>query len=414
VSQHNLNPSEISRNTLTRNFAVLAFVITTLHFVLVLLLHIEIYWFAFISLYALSITIYTLVKLHYYTAAKTIGLIVFNFIIFWVAYSESLYSGLSLHFITSIVATGGLFGLAQRKYAIALVILSLALFAIVCLRPIELAPYRSFTDRQLKTVFILNFLSCTTTLLYTIGLLSTLNHRAEKKIIDQNIKLQLANEDLDKFVHRVSHDLRSPVNSLRSLLEVMQYTNSGAQSIQYRQLMESKLNSLDQYVKDLADYARAGQTEVRIEKVDLHTLSETVVANLQQHTQANIVFDIVVPPKMYITSDALQLQIILNNLVSNAIKYRDLTKSETRIEIAATREADNQICLCVKDNGQGIREEQLPKIFDKYYRSENQNSIEGMGLGLHLVKESVHKLKGNVEVNSEFGSGSSFTVYLPC
>jgi signal transduction histidine kinase len=112
----------------------------------------------------------------------------------------------------------------------------------------------------------------------------------------------------------------------------------------------------------------------------------------------------------YFISDLTRVRIILNNLISNAIKYRRyyLDRSFIDIRIWVDEEAAH---IEVEDNGEGIPEDRLPYIFDMFYRSSERS--EGSGLGLYIVKDVLQKLDGHIEVSSTFDKGSTFTVTIP-
>ncbi len=113
---------------------------------------------------------------------------------------------------------------------------------------------------------------------------------------------------------------------------------------------------------------------------------------------------------MEFRSDPTRLQIIFGNLVSNAIKYHDVTKTERWIKISEEFIAD-QLAVRIEDNGMGIREEVLPRVFDMFYRGNELS--DGSGLGLYIVKEAVDKLNATISVKSVYGHGSEFAVSLP-
>jgi len=109
-------------------------------------------------------------------------------------------------------------------------------------------------------------------------------------------------------------------------------------------------------------------------------------------------------------TSATRVDIILNNLFSNAIKYADLRKEEPFLKVQMKIDAD-QAEIRISDNGEGINSEALPKIFDMFYRASGSGS--GSGLGLYIVKEAIHKLQGTISVQSEFGKATEFIVIIP-
>ncbi|MGB0423892.1 MAG: sensor histidine kinase, partial [Flavobacteriales bacterium] len=108
--------------------------------------------------------------------------------------------------------------------------------------------------------------------------------------------------------------------------------------------------------------------------------------------------------------DHLRVKMILNNLVSNSIKYRDRTREQSTFELSI-QESQNNIEIIAQDNGVGIDEESLPKIYDMFYRIAEDDM--GSGIGLYIVKEAIDKMGGSITVESEPGKGCKFTIILP-
>jgi len=111
--------------------------------------------------------------------------------------------------------------------------------------------------------------------------------------------------------------------------------------------------------------------------------------------------------KLY--SDPTRLQIIFNNLISNACRYSDLAKNESFVEINITHSADSTQ-IEVSDNGIGIAPRYMDKIFDMFYRATNTS--DGSGIGLYIVREAIHKLGGIINVDSKLGEGTAFHMEL--
>jgi len=109
-------------------------------------------------------------------------------------------------------------------------------------------------------------------------------------------------------------------------------------------------------------------------------------------------------------TDPYRLSVIINNLVSNAIKYRDVYKDNNvlQVKIGVT---DEELFLSFHDNGIGISDDYLPRIFEMFFRATERS--EGAGLGLYIVRETVDKLYGTIRVESEAGKGTTFTITLP-
>ena len=175
-------------------------------------------------------------------------------------------------------------------------------------------------------------------------------------------------------------------------------------------MMDKSLARLNNYISQMADYSRRGVTS-EISEINAQKLVEEIRSNFQFIKEAEKIrftpnFDL----KMPVFSDQLRLQMILNNLISNAIKYHYLNQDDPYVELSFFSNS-REITIIVKDNGIGIKKKSLPLIFDKFQRV-TENS-EGTGIGLHIVKKAIDKLGGSITVESEVNQGTLFTVNLP-
>ena len=121
-------------------------------------------------------------------------------------------------------------------------------------------------------------------------------------------------------------------------------------------------------------------------------------------------FDLDCPEDFTVLADPDRIKIVLNNLVSNAIKYRKLDEDESYIALKATQDGQ-KATIIVADNGLGIEEHFIGKIFDMFVRVTEQS--HGSGLGLYIVRDMMTKMGGTIEVESEFGKGTTFTLTFP-
>lgn len=237
-----------------------------------------------------------------------------------------------------------------------------------------------------------------------------------KRLISSKIEIEVKNEnlirlnsELDNFVYSVSHDLRSPITSLKGLIEIAKLEDDLEQINYYLMLMNQSLNKQDQFIKDIIDYSKNKRIETVVKTVSLSKLIDETITQHNHNVNADkIIFnrDLLVDE---VESDDLRLKIILNNLLSNAIKYVDENKDEMRISIR-TYNSGTFHKIEIIDNGIGIQEEYKDNIFDMFFVI---NSNKGSGLGLYIVKETLEKLNGTIAVFSESNVGSKFTVTIP-
>lgn len=233
---------------------------------------------------------------------------------------------------------------------------------------------------------------------------------SKKVTIERNEELQRINTGLDKFVYNVTHDLRSPLASMIGLIELMDEEMDIDQIKDYAMMMKDSLVRQDQYIREMLEFIRSKHNGLRIQDCSLlHIIDNVIALNSfkKGSREVQIYKDIGLSN---IESDALKLQVILNNLVSNSIKYSDASKTEQWIKVKTYR-ANAEAVIEVEDNGLGIKKNDQDRIFDKFYFSgDNKHSS---GIGLYLVKDAVSQLKGKIEVRSEPGISSTFMISLP-
>jgi signal transduction histidine kinase len=233
---------------------------------------------------------------------------------------------------------------------------------------------------------------------------------SKKKIIEQNDNLQVINAGLDKFVFNVTHDLRSPLASLSGLIDLIDDETDPAQIKAYTLMMKDSLEKQDRFINEMLTFIKSKHTGVCKAECSLTNIVDNVISQNNYQSGGKEV-------KFYkeleiteIRSDALKLQVILNNLVSNSIKYSDSRKPERWVKVKSYR-SETQAVIEVEDNGLGIRQKDQERIFDKFYMSgDNKRSS---GIGLYLVKDAVTQLNGKIEVRSEPGVSSKFLVSIP-
>lgn len=224
----------------------------------------------------------------------------------------------------------------------------------------------------------------------------------------------------NNFISNVSHELRTPVTVLRSYIETLHcYGDDFNEETQkeFIGILNQEITRLNNMVNDILDFSRLESPNIKLEKTfcELAPIAEVVVSSLgiiakEKEINFSMIFEPNMP-KIYINADNIERAI--KNLISNAIKYSHKGgKIKVRIELDKT---GKNIIFSVEDNGIGIPQEHLEKVFDRFYRVENAtHTIKGTGIGLHLVKVSIEKHhNGEVFVNSTLGEGSTFGFKLP-
>ena len=235
--------------------------------------------------------------------------------------------------------------------------------------------------------------------------------QAEQKLKDQNHELETTNRELDRFVYSTSHDLSSPLKSILGLINISRLDPDPKHRMDYLGKMEASVRRLEIFIRDVLDYSRVNRLETRREPVNLKELCEEIISQLQLPGQPAAEVDLSGLTFNEFSNDRLRIRIILNNLISNAWKFR---KADSPVpHQIRIRSAKHGTCvrLEVADNGDGIKPEHQSKIFDLFFRGTHKHS--GSGLGLYIVKEAVEKLGGSIAMESTYGEGTTFSVKIP-
>jgi signal transduction histidine kinase/DNA-binding response OmpR family regulator len=222
----------------------------------------------------------------------------------------------------------------------------------------------------------------------------------------------------NEFISTVSHELRTPMTSIKGYSDLLVSERIGALSEQQRHFVRVIKNNADRLtalVNDILDLSRieTGRIKLQIEALDLVGLINHAVESFQgQMAEKSVKLSSGLPPKLpSVRGDKTRVTQILENLISNAWKY---TRAGGQVTVHA-QVVDGFVQVDVVDNGIGISSRDLPNIFDRFYRTEQEEvqAVGGSGLGLSIVKMFVGLLGGNIWVQSEVGRGSTFSFTLP-
>ncbi len=347
-----------------------------------------------------------------YVLANFIFLSILLFLIYAFADNDHSRTGVGTYLIIYSLIAITLCGYEQIYWGIFFSLLALICFFIayfVELPPI--IPWVDYTGDYINLSFTINFL--VSFLIAVVLLLFSLdvNYKAEKELSFNNQLLIKANRELDRFVYSASHDLRAPLSSLLGLIEISQRTNDAEEIKHCLSLMKVRVADLDSFIKDIIDYSRNTRQEVRTENFNLLELTKEVADGLKFGSGMEDIFiKYAIDPALMVITDRSRLKVVMNNLIGNALKYSSPYKEDQLISIEGKIE-DNRLKIKIEDNGIGIAEEHQPKIFDMFYRASEKS--KGSGLGLYIVKETLDKLNGTIQVTSSLGQGSAFHIEVP-
>ncbi|SHN32007.1 PAS domain-containing sensor histidine kinase [Chitinophaga sp. CF418] len=236
--------------------------------------------------------------------------------------------------------------------------------------------------------------------------------RYRRELEDANDKLKKTNTELDRFVYSVSHDLRAPLASILGLIEFTASETDDGDIKQNLSMMEESIKKLDVFILDILDYSRNARLEVKRTPIDFSGLLIDIRNSLKfiSTGNSNVEIRINIDEDGTFCSDRSRISIILNNLISNAVRYCDPAKPAPYVEVTVVARAGGAL-IGVKDNGIGIHKDYHQYIFNMFYRISEKS--KGSGLGLYLVKETIEKLNGDIQLTSMPGVGTEFKIYLP-
>lgn len=239
----------------------------------------------------------------------------------------------------------------------------------------------------------------------------------EKALLESQKELSIANSAKDKFFSIIAHDLKSPLGSIRNMMELMVMSFESFSSAEIKEWlveMNSSTKNLFSLLEDLLYWSRAnlGKLEFFPDMVDLSLIAILNINLLKLNSdKKNLTVVQSIPKGSYVYADTNMLNTIFRNLISNAIKF---TNVGGKVEVSS-KSCGDFIEVTVEDNGVGIKPENLEKLFriDISFTTVGTDKEKGTGLGLVICKEFIELHKGGISVESIYGEGSKFTFKLP-
>ncbi|AOW09030.1 PAS domain S-box protein [Flavobacterium gilvum] len=249
---------------------------------------------------------------------------------------------------------------------------------------------------------------------YIEGTLRNVNDRVavQKEMISKNRKLEFQNTELEQFAYIASHDLQEPlitvIHSIQMLEEELGEKLDEDQK-QYLEFINSSTSRMQVLVKGLLDYSRIGK-ERKSNKIDCNKIVSLVLADMAtslNESKAIVEFENL----PIIESNTTEMRQLFQNLISNANKFRK-KDVQPKIKIAAVKEGKNWL-FSIQDNGIGIEEHNIEKVFVIFKRLHNRNEYQGTGIGLSHCKKIIEQHRGKIWVESKYNEGSTFKWTLP-
>jgi signal transduction histidine kinase len=240
----------------------------------------------------------------------------------------------------------------------------------------------------------------------------TKRKEAEEALKTYNAELKKSNHELDRFVYSASHDLRAPLLSMQGIVDLTEDMTDEELTAEHMRMLRGSIRKLDGFIAEILNYSRNARMEVKADKVDFEKMLKDISSNLQYMNgvtnQVNISYNINENGTFY--SDKGRISVLLNNLISNSIRYYNPNTENPYVKISVVTN-EKKAEIKVEDNGIGISEEYHQKIFEMFYRVSENSS--GSGLGLYIVKETIDKMKGDIEIDSRAEKGTSFHITIP-
>jgi CheY-like chemotaxis protein/nitrogen-specific signal transduction histidine kinase len=240
----------------------------------------------------------------------------------------------------------------------------------------------------------------------------------EAALEEARARAEAADRAKSEFVANISHELRTPINGIMGFVQLMLMDELLEKQRERAEIIRSSSEHLLQLVNDLLDLSRIASNSIELtpEAFDLAALAEETVGLLKPLADAKgltLHADVSLPENARVEGDRARVRQILFNLIGNGINYTEAGGVTLAVRTADSATADSAVVFEIADTGPGIPPEKLEAIFDRFTRAQSASISGGAGLGLAITKGLVELMKGQIEVRSAPGAGSTFTVRLP-
>ncbi len=240
------------------------------------------------------------------------------------------------------------------------------------------------------------------------GMLVTYSDITDRKTTEE--KLQVAERELNTFIYKSSHDLKGPLSSILGLISLLEKEQENGNTPCVKMIRQSATKA-DRLLNEMLNVVRIKREKIHPEVIDFRGYMSEIVQSLRTSDAFyDVRRDIRIENKKDLRTDKKLLQLVLHNLMDNAIKYRDTNKKDPFVIVAIT-DYMHGIRIEVEDNGCGFKESTKGNIFHMFNRGSY--NADGNGLGLYVVKNAVDRLGGYIELSCEEGKNTRFSIFLP-
>lgn len=350
--------------------------------------------------------------------AKVLLLSFLNIFFFFYSLITPREIGIYVFYFPWVAAAALIFNSEERFWQVFFISLSVVLLLVIFISDISFISSLKFAYIETARPFVINVVMSLLVTAIFIYFMIQLNEASEARlrkltneIKQKNTELLRTNEQLDRFVYSASHDIKIPIIAIKGLTHIGIIDSPDPKTQLYFSKIEAQTDKLSRFLLEMLEYTRNSRTSLRLEQVKLDVLVDEVIENLSVIENASrIEYKKFIRIEENVMIDRVRFMVILNNLISNAIKYHNYAIPNPWVKIMISKVVD-KIQVMIADNGHGINDEHKDKVFEMFFRGSN--SAMGSGLGLFIVKETVEKMNGKIMLSSTEGEGACFRIDLP-
>lgn len=218
-------------------------------------------------------------------------------------------------------------------------------------------------------------------------------------------------QEFDNFVYRAFHDLQGPLSSIEGVCNVMRLSRDEPEISQYADMIGGVALKMKKALMGMLEAAKINDLDMKKVVINFDELVSNLLADLNKMPEFNAVkLQYHIQSDVLYVADPTYLNIIIKHLLENAMLFHNPQAEVPFVDLKITQDTHKEVCICVSDNGVGIAEEDREEVFQMFCRRNARS--QGAGIGLYLVKQSVERLGGRVQLRSQLGKGTEVAVYL--